>query len=291
MDAVEAAVVRKNRKATKMNAKARAQAKKMNAVDVALQTTLAETTTDLDSEIASFGNSKMAVRTFLQDQYKSRVLLRNGLYNTIPTASEFRMKNKPYKIRMNPHSTPGKKSNTDGQIDYLRRLLHVMIAEDLARPLEPTVRPEDTQLVRRLPVISMKYLNPESSRLKKLQEDTVAAMSQPQDNPWYARLTAKYLGMILYDQKAYYRVIAIQYVANKGKNVFPCWEATTEPVYKNDAADFVVHARHLVAASDGTTKLLKAAEVTNHTPNSSACYTYTLTLHPKHNPYIRSVSP
>jgi hypothetical protein len=90
MDAVEAAVVRKKRKATKMNAKARAQAKKMNAVDVALQSTLAETITDLESEIASFANSKMALRNFLQDQYKSRVLLRNGLYKTIPTASEFR---------------------------------------------------------------------------------------------------------------------------------------------------------------------------------------------------------
>ncbi len=137
----------------------------------------------------------------------------------------------------------------------------------------------------------MKYLNPESSRLKKLQEDIVAAMAQPQDNPWYARLTAKYLGKIMYDQKAYYRVFAIQYVPNKGKNLFPCWEATTEPVYKNDAGDFVVHARHLVAASDGSTKLLKAAEVTYPTPNSSACYTYTLALHPKPNPYIRSVSP
>jgi hypothetical protein len=36
LDAVEAAVVRKKRKTAKMNEKARAQAKKMNAVDVAL---------------------------------------------------------------------------------------------------------------------------------------------------------------------------------------------------------------------------------------------------------------
>jgi hypothetical protein len=66
-DAVEAAIVRKKRKVDKTNVKARAQAKKMNAVDVALQTTLAETRSALDDETASFGNSKITLRTVLQD--------------------------------------------------------------------------------------------------------------------------------------------------------------------------------------------------------------------------------
>jgi hypothetical protein len=61
---------------------------------------------------------------------------------------------------------------------------------------------EDTQLVRRLPVISETYLNPESVWLKKQQEDAVAVMAQPQDNPWYARLMEEYMGKILYAQKA-----------------------------------------------------------------------------------------
>jgi hypothetical protein len=59
------------------------------------------------------------------------------------------------------------------------------------------------------------------------------------------------MGKILYDG-SYYRVIAIQFVPNKGKNVFPCWEATAEPIYKNEAGQYVVHNRHLVAAPDGT---------------------------------------
>jgi hypothetical protein len=232
LDAVEAAVVRKKRKAAKMKAKARAQSKKMDAVDVALHTTLATTCADLNCEIASFATSKLALRTYLQDQYKSRVLLRNGMYNTIPNDSEFCMKNKPYKLRMNPHPTSGKKSNADGDIAYLTRLLHVMIAEDLQRPLEPTVCAQDTQLVRRLPVILVQYLNPESSRLKNLQEDTVAAMAQPQDNPWYARLAGAYLGKILLDQKAYYRVFAIQYVPNKGENVSHAGKQRLNPCTK-----------------------------------------------------------
>ncbi len=119
----------------------------------------------------------------------------------------------------------------------------------------------------------------------------MAAMAQPQDNPWYARLAGAYLDKILLDQKAYYRVFAIQYVPNKGKNVFPCWEATTEPVYKGDAGDYVVPPRHLVAASDGTTKLLKSAEVNDPYPYSLFCYSFTLHLHRKTNPCIRSVSP
>ena len=162
---------------------------------------------------------------------------------------------------MNPYVAPGQNMNTDKQISYLSRLLRVMLAEDLQRPLEPTVRLEDTQLVRRLPVISVAYLNPESIRLKTLQEATVAAMAQPKDNPWFSRLSDEYLGKILCDRKVYYRVFAIQYVPNTGKNVFPCWEATTEPVHKQEDGQWVVHQRHLVHMEDGTTKLLKSAEV------------------------------
>ena len=50
-------------------------------------------------------------------------------------------------------------------------------------------------------------------------------------------------------------------VANKGRNVFPCWEATTEPVYKDDDGTFLVHRRHQATMEDGTTILLKSAEV------------------------------
>jgi hypothetical protein len=128
LDAVEAAIVRIKWKADKMNVKARAQAKKMNAVDVALQTTLAETRSALDGEIASFSNSKITLRTFLQDQYKSRTLIRKSIYSSIPEASEFCMKKKPFRLRMNPHPTPGKKITADMQITYyLKRLLYLMI--------------------------------------------------------------------------------------------------------------------------------------------------------------------
>ena len=186
-----------------MQKQARAHANKMNAIDVALQTTLVATRRDLNGEIASFGNAKVALKTYLQDQFKSRVLLHNGVYKTIPTGSEFRMHKKPHKLRMNPHPAPGASSTTDMQIAYLKRLLYLMIAEDLKRPLETTLRPEDTKLVRRLPVISELFLNPESVRLKNLQEATVAALAQPKDNPWYAKLVNEYMGKILYDRKTY----------------------------------------------------------------------------------------
>jgi hypothetical protein len=244
----------------KIQARAVAHAKKMMNFDIAVQTTLAETWGELEGEMASFGKGKMALKTYLQEQFKSRKLLRNGTYNTIPFGSEFRSKTKPYPLRMNPHPVEGIKTNNDMVMKYLKNLLYVMIAEDNLRPLELTARPEDAKLVRQLPVISEKYLNPSSTRLKKLQASTVAAMAQPKDNPWYISLMETYLSKILWDG-GYFRVVAVQYVPNKGKNVFPCWEATTEPVFKGDDGNFIVHDRHLVTMEDGTKKLLKSAEV------------------------------
>jgi hypothetical protein len=187
-DEVKAAVIRKRQKARKIQKKARAQANKMADFDVATETELAATVQELEDEIATYGNAKGALKTYLQDQYKSRRILRNGIYNTIPLESEFRQQVKPYALRMNPIPTAGNTINTNIQIAYLRKLLPLMIREDLKRPLEPTARSEDQQLVRRLPVICERYINPESVRLKKLQEATVAAMASPKDNPWFVLL-------------------------------------------------------------------------------------------------------
>jgi hypothetical protein len=260
-DEVEAAVVRTARKTALKRKKARAQAKKMEAVDVALQTSLAETPRALAEEIASFGSSKTTLRTYLQDQYRSRLLLHNGINSTIPTTSDFRSTAKPYKLRMNPHPNKGDNTTTDEQIGYLQRLLQVMIAEDLQRAQQRTVGCENTNLVRRLPVICKAYLNPMAIHFKKLQEEEIKEIAKPKNNPWYERLHRECMGKILYDRGCY-RVISIQYVPNKGRNVFPCWEATTEPVSKNANGEYVVpNSKHLIATSDGSEKLLKSAEV------------------------------
>ncbi len=68
------------------------------------------------------------------------------------------------------------------------------------------------------------------------------------------------MGRILWDGGLFH-VFAIQYNANKGRNVYPCWEATTEPVYKDDDGTFLVHHRHQTTMEDGSKKLLKSAEV------------------------------
>ncbi len=229
-------------------------------LDVAVQTKLANTKSELDGEIASYENRKGALKSYLQDQFKSRKLLRNGVYFTIPVGSEYRAKTKPYALRMNPFPSEGKTTSNATQIAYLKGLLYIMMAEDAKRPVEPTAQAEDAKLVRNLPVISEAYLNPRSRHLKKLQQATVAALAQPTDNPWYTRLHEAYIGKILWDG-GLFRVFAIQYNANKGRNVFPCWEATTEPVYKADDGTFLVHSRHQTTMEDGSRKLLKSAEV------------------------------
>ena len=60
-DAVEQATIRKKRKEDKKQAKARAQAKKMDNYDAAVETPLAESRSALDAEIASFGTAKIAL--------------------------------------------------------------------------------------------------------------------------------------------------------------------------------------------------------------------------------------
>ena len=155
---------------------------------------------------------------------------------------------------------PGLHVTTKQQLEYLAQLLTLMIAEDSTRQLEPTLRPDETKLVRSLPVISECFLNPLALRLKTEQEAQVRAMATPKDNPWLTKLQDEYLGKILYDG-GYFRVFAIQFVPNKNTNRFPCWEATTEPVFEDDKGDFVVHDRHVSIGKNGTRTLLKSSMV------------------------------
>ena len=143
------------------------------------------------------------------------------------------------------------------RITYLRELLPLMINEDNERGLQGTVRLEDTNLVRQLPIVSEASLNPLATRLKTEQNVRVAAMASPIDNPWLTKLQDAYLGKVLYDG-GYYRVIAIQYVPNKHSNRYPCWEATTEPVHKTNGA-FVVHDRNLSFGEGGSRTVLKSS--------------------------------
>jgi hypothetical protein len=187
-DEVEANLERQRRKKQKMEEKARAQANKMMKLDVAFETTLAKSFAEMTAELKSFGKAVGAKLKYLQDQYNSRRLRRNGVYLSIPTPSEYRSKNKPFKLRMYPHPDAEKKTSTHDCIAYLLKLLRLMMIEDDQRPLEPTLRPDDNTLVRRLPVVSDRYINPLSVRLKREQEARVAEMATPEDKPWLTQL-------------------------------------------------------------------------------------------------------
>jgi hypothetical protein len=259
-DEVHANLERVKRKKERMAKKAKAHANKMTRVDVALETSLAESHAELDAELLSFGNGKMAKLKYLEDQYKSRKLLRNGKYLSIPTSSKYRSTAKPYPLRMKPHHDPTRKTTTMDCIEYLQTLLHLMITEDLARPLEPTEAGEDIKIVRRLPVVSEVYINPLSIRLKTEQEERVKAMAAPVDDPWLLRFQREYVGKILYDN-GYFRVFAVSYVPNTGsKTRYACWEATAEPGYIENG-HFVVDERHLTTAANGSKILLKSSRV------------------------------
>jgi hypothetical protein len=60
-----------------MAAKAKAQSKKMNKIDAAIEAILADSHADLNDELESFGRAKTARLKYLQEQFQSRKLLRN----------------------------------------------------------------------------------------------------------------------------------------------------------------------------------------------------------------------
>jgi len=161
---------------------------------------------------------------------------------------------------MNPTALPGERITNKQRIAYLREVLLIMMDEDATRPLDPTHGTATTNLVRLLPVIAEEFVNPLVVRLKAEQEALVQAMAAPKDNPWLVKLQQEYIGKILYDG-GYYRVFAVQYVPNKTSNRFPCWEATTEPVYEDDAGHFVVHDRHFAIGPEGSRTLFKSSMV------------------------------
>ncbi len=216
----------------------------MQKMDDAVEVTLAQTHDDLTDELASFCRAKMARLNYLEEQFRTRKLLRNGVYMSIPQDSPFRSKSKPYSLRLiKPHEDLSKKATTTDRIAYLVRLLRVMITEDQDRPLEPADALQDRQIIRRLSVVSQVYINPVSVRLKADQEARLAQLAAPEDNPWLAQLHREYVGKFFYDN-GYFRVFDVLNVPNKGsKTRYPCWEATTEPGFL-EGAHFIVDERH-----------------------------------------------
>ena len=160
---------------------------------------------------------------------------------------------------MEPHKPISGTVTSGDKVNYLTSLLKLMITEDLSRLDQPTVEAEDTGLVRRLPVIAPQFANPLSLQLKRNQEADIAKKMAPTDNPWLTSLQAEWVGKILYDG-GYFRVVQVQYVPNKGNTRYPCWEATSEPVYYHNGA-YVVHDRNVSVGQNGHRVTLKSSLV------------------------------
>ncbi len=126
----------------------------MNKFDEAMETTLAKSFADVNAELQSFGRAKGAKLKYLQAQYKSGIVIRRGVYLSIPTPSEYRSKSKAFKLRMQPHQNTVGKTTTSDSIAYHLELLRLMMIEDELRPVQPTITPEDNTIVRRLPIVS-----------------------------------------------------------------------------------------------------------------------------------------
>ena len=92
------------------------------------------------------------------------------------------------------------------------------------------------EYIRVLPTLAPDFTNPKAIAYKLEFGETVAELAQPQDDPVYVELHAKYLGALLYDNETrashkLVRIASIQFVRSFSKNRHTCWEATCEPVF------------------------------------------------------------
>jgi hypothetical protein len=101
---------------------------------------------------------------------------------------------KPFKLQMEPHKPISGSLKTSDKIEYITSLLRLMILEDIGRSSAPTIAVEDTGIVRRLPVLNVKFLNPLSRRLKSEQETDIARKLYPTDDPFLTKLQAEWVG-------------------------------------------------------------------------------------------------
>jgi hypothetical protein len=224
---------RKERHRMKLEQKENLAIKKMIKFNNAESCDLASDVPALRLHLQSFrANVAAGKLEYLKAQYNARYTLRGGIYHSIPHNSEYRSNFKPHKLKM----TPPEKSTVKEAVSYLQGLVEAMMLEDSERPSEPLFCAEDIGLVRTLPVISLKYLDPLSVKLKAEQVADIAVDSAPVDDIWLVKLSAQYIGTLLLDRGHYYRCFNVQYVGNEKSQsgLFACWEATCEPVVKTD---------------------------------------------------------
>jgi hypothetical protein len=92
------------------------------------------------------------------------------------------------------------------------------------------------EYIRVLPTLAPDFTNPKAIAYKLEFGQTVADLAQPQDDPVYVELHAKYIGALLYDNETrashkLFSIASIQFVRSFSKIRHTCREATCEPVF------------------------------------------------------------
>jgi hypothetical protein len=262
-DKLSAEVRRELKEREKLEKKACIQQKKLTNLNNAETLQLAVDVPTLQLHLKTYnGNVAAGKLEYLKKQYNARLILRSGIYKSIPQDSIYRSRHKPYNLKM----TPPSKSTAAEAVLYLQSLLEAMMEEDGGRPTEPVASAENLGLIRKLPVLSMKYLDPLSTQLKAEVIGSIAADAAPVDDVWLLQFSEKYKGAILLDEGHYYRCFNVQYVGNEKskRGLFACWEATCEPVVKTDGL-WIVSDHHFVADSTTGNRQLKEQSIEGFT--------------------------
>lgn len=244
--------IRRQKATEKYDAQVKKQARTAASRDKAEQTAVNNLCTDLHElilQLKSRKHNKESRITFLKDQVYARIA---GEHPRLYPGLGPEWRKVGGKIRISAPS----KNQTDE--DYLQKLVAGMIKEDsLTCGINDAVQGSDKQeYIRLLPSIAQEFTNPVAVAFKHEFSKKIADLATPIDDPVYIALHTQYSGAILYDNETrasqkLFRIAAIQFVRSFASNRPSCWEATCEPVYRDQASgSFVVPQEHKVEGSN-----------------------------------------
>lgn len=187
---------------------------------------------------------------FLKQQYRARVNEpRSWEYPVSVVGPEFRADNGKLKM-----SATG-----EHQLEYLQRLLKIMVKHDAGRSEDAAPGLLDTaEVVRSLPEISSRFTSKYAASVKKEHKDKLLENAAPVDDPLLLELLGKYKGKVFWEfdvrPKNTYKVLDVQY-DSKGAAGTPYWEATCAIVkYSPESSTWELVPEHVVAGTKGQVK-------------------------------------
>jgi hypothetical protein len=240
--------VRKAKHEADKEKKARLHHNKGVAFNINMEEPLARTEDELNEYMLMLGNAIGTCKAYLKRQFDARVARATVDEFNYPGIGPIFRDKAGKKLKKTP-------SSGEDHVDYLKKLVLLMMKADSRRNSAMNEAPSLVGLVRHNPVIDPGSTDPRSQRAKSAQELTIGHQARQVDDPWLVQLEKDYLGKLcfLHDismRHKLYRICKISYwPSSRTRNA--CWEATMEPIHVRHDGDLFLHDDDVVPCSGG----------------------------------------